>query len=79
MPEFDLKELLESLGQTAANLADGSFDEGDIVVLNDLKDFLEGVIEGQFADDIQKPLIQKILMGFAMIVTLALSSGVLDD
>ena len=78
MPEFDLKELLASLGQTAANVSDGTFDEGDIVVLNDLKDFLEGLIEGQFSDDIQKPMVKRIMKGFAILTELYLSDIMTD-
>ena len=78
MPEFDLKELLASLGETAANVSDGSFDEGDIVVLNDLKDFLEGLIEGRFADDIQKPMVKRIMKGFALLTELYLSDVIAD-
>jgi hypothetical protein len=75
--DIDWKELLDAAGATAKNLADGSFDEGDVVVLTKVKEIIEDLLENGLSDDIQKPLVQKILLGIALVVDLGMSDVIM--
>jgi hypothetical protein len=66
MPEFDLDQLIYDLGVTAEKLSDGSVDEGDLVVLDNLKRFLEQAAAGTLDEYLAKPAVKLGLAAIAM-------------
>ena len=56
--EIDPKQLVLDLGKTFANLADGSVDENDLVILDSLKDLAEQAAEGKLEDILEDEKIR---------------------
>lgn len=53
--DIDPKQLVLDLGKTFANLADGSVDENDLVIIDSLKELAEQAASGQLEDILDDP------------------------
>lgn len=66
MSEMDFDKLIYDLGVTFEKLSDGAVDEGDLVVLDQLKVWLETAAAGALDEYLQKDVVKLALAALSM-------------